>query len=149
MNLDLVFRISFFWIAFPFLSDYVIPLVISTVKRWVLIILWKNCEVPIFLDFTGFTPVFLFVIPLFFGLLHHIYTIFMQTTSHAGIRPECPLGACSQKGSFGIRPIRRQPWPNELVREVHGGFPTLLEQRPFWQSHFQSLPVCLCVIKKQ
>ena len=133
---------NLFLFLIPFLCSICnITLIISTVKRWVLILLWKNCEVPFFLDFTGFTPVFLFVIPLFFGLLHHIYTIFMQTTSHAGIRPECPLGACSQKGNFGIKPIRRQPWPNELVREVHGGFPTLPEQRPFWQSHFQSLPV--------
>ncbi|RHP75919.1 hypothetical protein DXA48_01650, partial [Ruminococcus sp. OF02-6] len=95
------------------------PLLISTSTWWKLLfhstfflqnfVTVKNCEVPIFLDFTGFTPVFLFVIPSFFGLLHHIYTIFMQATSHAEIRPECPLGAYSQKGNFGIRPIRRQP----------------------------------------
>ena len=45
---------------------------------------------------------------------------FAKDTIHAEIRPKCPLVACSQKGIFGIRPIRRQQWPSEPVRKVHG-----------------------------
>ena len=68
-------------------SSCTITLIVSTVKRWVLIFLWKNCEVPYFPDFTGFTPFFwisigysalaiLLSIPFFFdtitGFHHHM-----------------------------------------------------------------------------